>query len=403
MSAGNGTLTSAEGRRRRIAVRFVLLIGILSFFADFTYEGSRSILGPYLALLQASGTVVGLVTGFGELLGYGLRLVSGRWADISRKYWPITIFGYVVQMVSVPALALTGNWPVAAALIILERVGKAIRNPPRDVMLSHAGKQVGGYGWVFGVHEALDQSGALCGPLLVAAVLAHHGSYHQAFAVLAVPAVVNLGLVLLARLVYPRPQDLDTSPPALTSQGLPRVYWVYLAGAALVAAGFADYPLIAYHFSRAGTVAGEWVAIFYSVAMAVSGTGSLVFGRLFDRWGFGVLVALTAVSALFAPLVFLGGFWMALIGAAIWGLGIGVHESIIPAAVAPMVPMQRRASAFGLFTAGYGVAWFAGSAIIGILYDLSLTTTIAFCVVMELAAVPIFIAVSRQQTRQTDP
>ena len=138
--------------------------------------------------------------------------------------------------------------------------------------------------------------------------------------------------------------------------------------------------MIAYHFSRAGTVAGEWVAIFYSVAMAVSGTGSLVFGRLFDRWGFGVLVALTIVSALFAPLVFLGGFWVALIGAAIWGLGIGVYESIIPAVVAPMVPAERRASTLGLFTAGYGVAWFAGSATIGILYGVSLAATIAFCV-----------------------
>jgi hypothetical protein len=133
----------SDGRARRTALRFVVLIGILSFFADFTYEGSRSIIGPYLATLQATGTVVGVVTGFGEMLGYGLRLVSGRWADATGRYWPITIFGYVVQMAAVPALALTGSWPAAAALIILERVGKAIRNPPRDVMLSHAGKQVG--------------------------------------------------------------------------------------------------------------------------------------------------------------------------------------------------------------------------------------------------------------------
>ena len=378
----------------------MLLFGILSFFADFTYEGSRSILGPYLAALQASGTIVGIVTGLGELLGYGLRLVSGRWADVSGKYWPITIFGYVVQMVSVPALALTGSWPAAAALILLERVGKAIRNPPRDVMLSHAGKEAGGFGWVFGLHEALDQFGAMCGPLLVAAVLAHHGSYHQAFAVLAAPAIINLCLVALACLTYPRPQDLDTSHPVAAGARLPRVYWIYLAGAALVAAGFADYPLVAYHFSRAGTVSGEWIAIFYSVAMAISGTGSLVFGRLFDRWGFGVLIALTIVSALFAPLVFLGGFWAALMGAAIWGLGMGVHESIIPAAVAPMVPAERRASAFGLFTAGYGVAWFAGSTAIGILYDISLAAAIAFCLVTALAAVPVFVAVSHLQANR---
>jgi MFS family permease len=385
----------AERQTGRTAFRFVLLIGILSFFADFTYEGSRSILGPYLASLQASAAAVGIVTGFGELLGYSLRLVSGRMADLTGRYWPITIFGYVIQMAAVPALALTGSWPAAAVLIILERVGKAIRNPPRDVMLSHAAKQVGGYGWVFGLHEALDQFGAMFGPLVVAWVLATHGDYHRAFAVLLVPALINLALVLISRRLYPRPQDLESSPPIVRDNGLPKIYWIYLAGAALVAAGFADYPLIAYHFSRTHAVPSDWIAIFYAVAMAVSGTGSLVFGRLFDRFGFTVLIGLTLLSTLFAPLVFLGGFWAAFVGAAIWGLGMGVHESIIPAAVAPMVPKERRATAFGLFTAGYGLFWFLGSAVIGVLYDVSPTASLVFCVVVELAAVPIFIWVGR--------
>lgn len=389
-----------DRRGKPIAIRFILLIGILSFFADFTYEGSRSIIGPYLATLQASGTVVGIVTGFGELAGYGLRLISGPWADATRRYWPITIFGYIVQMASVPALALTGNWPTAAALIILERVGKAIRNPPRDVMLSHAGKQAGGIGLVFGLHEALDQFGAMFGPLLIAAILARGGGYHRAFAVLLIPALINLSLVLLARLAYPRPQDLESASTPVAGQGLAKVYLIYLAGATLVAAAFADFPLIAYHFSRAGTVARDWVPAFYAVAMAVSGTGSLVLGRLFDRWGFLVLILLTVVSALFAPLVFLGGFWVALIGAAIWGLGMGVHESIIPAAITPMVSASRRASAFGLFTAGYGVAWFAGSATIGILYDISIPATVVFCVAVDLAAVPLFVTVSRLSARK---
>ncbi len=387
-------------RDRRIALRFILLIGILSLFADCTYEGSRSIVGPYLATLQASGTAVGIVTGFGELLGYGLRLFSGRWADVTGRYWPIAIFGYVVQMASVPALALTGSWQTAAALIILERVGKAIRTPPRDVMLSHAGQQAGGYGWAFGLHQALDQFGAMVGPLAVAAVLAHHGSYREAFAVLLIPAVINLSLVLLARLLYPKPQNLDRSAPSSARTDLPRGFWIYLSGAILVAAGFADYPLIAYHFGRTGTVPGEWIAIFYAVAMAAGGTGSLALGRLFDRYGFIVLVLLTLASALFAPLVFLGGFWAALLGAAIWGLGMGVHESIIPAAVAPMVSSRRRASAFGMFTAGYGIFWFLGSAVIGILYDLSLPAVVAFCTITQLAAVPVFIAVGRRTTAQ---
>ena len=145
-------------------MRFVLLIGALSFFADFTYEGARSVLGPFLASMQASAIAVGWISGGGERLGDGLRLVSGRLADATGRFWPITIFGYVLQMASVPALALAHSWQAAAVLIILERVGKAIRNPPRDVMLAHTGQRVGGYGWAFGVHEALDQFGALCGP-----------------------------------------------------------------------------------------------------------------------------------------------------------------------------------------------------------------------------------------------
>jgi MFS family permease len=383
------------GARKSASLKFVVMVGALSFFADFTYEGSRSILGPYLALLQASATTVGIVTGFGELLGYGLRLVSGRAADRTGKFWPITIFGYVVQMFSVPALALAGNWPTAAALIILERVGKAIRNPPRDVMLSHAAKEIG-YGWAFGVHEALDQFGALFGPLLVATVLTLRGDYRLAFAALIVPGLLCLSLLLIARWLYPRPEELEGNAPDVQTQGLPRVFWLYLAGASLVAAGFADFPLIAYHFDKTSSVTKNFVPVAYAVAMAVSGTGSLVFGRLYDRLGIGILVPLTLLSALFAPLVFWGGFWAALVGAALWGLGMGVHESIIPAAVAPLVPLQRRASAYGLFTAGYGVFWFIGSALIGLLYDWSVSATIAFCVGLELAAIPLFLVVRRQ-------
>lgn len=379
----------AQGLRRR-ALRFVLLIGVLSMFGDLTYEGSRGVLGPYLGSLRASAAVIAIVTGFGELAGAVLRLFSGRLVDLTRRFWPIMIFGYVIQMIAVPALALTNSWPSAAALIILERAGKAIRNPPRDVMLSHAGERVG-YGWAFGIREALDQCGALLGPLLVAAVLAYGGDYHRAFALLLIPAMTTLCFVAAARWLYPRPQDLAFTPPDVHSRGLPRSYWIYLAGTALVAAGFADYPLIAYHLDHAGVTTGAGVAIFYSVAMAVSGAGSLLFGRLFDRWGFRILVALTVLSAGFAPLVFLGGFWVALGGAALWGLGMGVHESIIPAAVTPMVHPQRRASAFGLFTAAYGAAWFLGSAAIGVLYERSVAGAIGFCVAMEVSAIPLFL------------
>lgn len=392
---------SRPGPRQRLraaspALRFVLLVGVMSFFADFTYEGSRSVIGPFLGTLGAGALAISVISGLGEFLGYGLRLFSGRGADRTGRYWPITISGYVVQMAAVPLLALAGSWQVAAVLIIAERVGKATRNPPRDAMLSHAAAEMG-YGWAFGVHEALDQFGALFGPLLVALVLAvSNHDYRLAFAALAVPAVVTVSLVLVARRFFPQPRDLSAGPAEVSTTGLPRVFWVYLAGAALAAAGLADFPLIAFHLSAARIVSEPVVPVFYAVAMAVSGTGSLIFGRLFDRAGIGVLIPLTVAGAAYAPLVFLGGTWAALAGVALWGLAMGVQESIIPAAVAPMVSADRRASAYGLFTGGYGTAWVLGSVLIGLLFGVSLGAVTAFAVVAQLAAIPLLVAVRRR-------
>jgi MFS family permease len=390
-----------KGVRQRVshaspALKFVLMVGVMSFFADFTYEGSRSIIGPYLGTLGVGALGISIITGAGEFLGYGLRLFSGRGADKTGRYWPITISGYVVQMAAVPLLALAGSWQLAALLIIAERVGKATRNPPRDAMLSHAASEMG-YGWGFGVHEALDQFGAMFGPLLVAVILAmSQHDYQLAFASLTVPAVIMLSLLMVARRLYPRPQDLSAGPAEVTTPGLPRVFWVYLAGAALLAAGFADFPLIAFHFQQSRTMSAPLVPVFYAVAMAVSGTGSLIFGRLFDRSGIGILIPLTVVAAAYAPLVFLGGFWPSLAGIALWGLGMGVNESIIPAAVAPMVSPDRRASAYGLFTGAYGTAWMLGSIAIGALFDVSLAAVAAFAVAVQLAAIPFIVTVRRR-------
>lgn len=372
------------------------MVGAMSFFADFTYEASRSIVGQFMGLLGAGALAIAVVTGFGEMLGYGLRLFSGRSADRTGQYWPITIGGYLLQMSAVPLLAVVNSWQMAAVLVVAERIGKAIRNPPRDAMLSHAAEEMG-YGWGFGVHEALDQFGAMFGPLLVAFIVAGtHNDYRLAFAALAIPAGIMLSLLALARCLYPRPEDLGPPATTATSRGLPRVFWVYLSAAALVAAGFADFPIIAYHFQQGGVVAATYIPICYAAAMGVSGAGSLVFGRLFDRFGIRLLIPLTLISALYAPLVFLGDFWPALIGSCLWGLGMGVHESLLPAAVAPMVPSNRRASAYGLFTGIYGLAWFAGSAVIGALFDISLDAVIAFAVIAELAAIPLILAAWRR-------
>jgi len=393
-------LTRAQRAAKNVspALKFVLMVGIMSFFADFTYEGSRSIAGPYLGLLGAGAFMISVISGAGEFIGYNIRLFSGRRADRTGRYWPITIGGYILQMSVVPLLALAGSWQVAALLIIAERIGKGIRNPPRDAMLSHAAKDIG-YGWAFGVHEALDQFGALFGPLLIALVLAvSHHDYKVAFASLAIPAAIMLSLLGVARLLYPRPQDLTSGPVQVSTDRMPRVFWIYVGGAALAAAGFADFPLIAYHFQHAGTVTPALTPVFYAIAMAVSGVGSLVLGKVFDRAGIGVLVPLTIVAAAYAPLAFLGGFWAVLVGVSLWGLGMGVQESLIPAAVAPMISPDRRAFAYGLFTGIYGTAWVIGSIVIGVLVSVSLGGLVAFCVASELAAIPLILVV-RSRTR----
>jgi MFS family permease len=392
--AANSTSGASRGARRA-ALRFVILLGIVSLFADMTYEGARSITGPFLAALGASGFAVGLVAGLGELIGYALRLGSGYLADRTARYWVLTISGYALNLLVVPILALAGRWEIAAALMIAERVGKAIRTPARDAMLSHATAEVG-HGFGFGLHEALDQAGAVLGPLAVAAALAAGQGYRIGFAILLVPALLALGVLGAAWRACPRPADLEAVSIAWpgNARAFPRRFWFYLAAAAAIAAGYADFPLIAYHFGKHAVIAPNLIPVIYAAAMAVDAFAALVFGRLFDRFGLKVLIAATIVSAPFALLVFGGTAALAIAGMVLWGAGMGAQESILRATIATMVPPQRRGTAYGIFNAGYGVAWFLGSAVLGYLYDASLTGLIAFSVIAQFAAIPLLIAVA---------
>lgn len=379
---------------RKRAVQFVVLLGIVSLFADMTYEGARSITGPYLAGFGASATVVGIVAGLGELIGYGLRLVSGYLSDRTRQYWAMTIFGYVVNLLAVPLLALAGSWELAAALIIAERFGKAVRNPPRDAMLSHATCRIG-RGWGFGLHEALDQIGAVTGPLIVSAVLFFGGTYRSSFIVLLIPAIMALSVLVAARILYPAPREMEAAREDSRPTSFPKVFWIYLAGVAFIAAGYADYPLIAYHFGKVSSVPTQWIPVFYSIAMGFDAISALVFGRLFDRLGLTVMIAAVSLSVLFAPLVFLGGFGLALAGTALWGIGMGAQESVMRAAVGNMVCVDRRGTAYGVFNTGYGVFWFAGSALMGRLYDISILHLVIFAVAAQLVSIPVLLVVRR--------
>jgi predicted MFS family arabinose efflux permease len=207
--------------------------------------------------------------------------------------------------------------------------------------------------------------------------------------------VITLATLAVARITYPDPGGISARKSDIRTEGLSGTIWLYIAGAGLVGAGFADFSLMAFHFQKAGVVAGGLVPVFYALAMGTSGLGSLLFGRLFDRRGIVVLVPLTAVTALFAPLAFLGNGTAALLGTILWGVGLGVHESVMAAAVAEIVPAGRVASAYGLFNLGFGVAWFAGSAVMGVLYDISIPALVAFSIIAELAAIPIFLRLRR--------
>jgi MFS family permease len=376
------------------AIVFVVLLGCVSLFGDVTYEGARSIVGPYLGTLGATGTIIGIAAGAGELVGYGIRLASGFLTDKSKQYWPLTIAGYVINLAAVPLLALAGNWQIAVALVICERAGKGIRTPARDAMLASA-TQATGRGWGFGLHEALDQLGAVSGPLALAALLAHQVGYRAAFALLLIPATIAIVILLTARRLYPDPGTLEIKKVELAADRFPKNYWIYLLASALIAFGYIDFPLIAFHFGKSENIAASSIPLLYAVAMLSAALAALILGRIFDRIGLWANVIAVAIGALYAPLVFYGGFDAALAGMILWGIGMGVQDSILRAYIAEIVAPERRGRAYGLFGAVYGVAWFTGSATMGILYDRALPLVVILAIVSEIAAALVLAALAR--------
>jgi MFS family permease len=381
------------------AFRFVLVLGVANFFADMTYEGARSVTGPFIGTLGASAAVVGFTAGLGELLGYALRSVTGVISDRTGKYWIVTIVGYIVNMLAVPALALSGNWPLAAGLIVTERTGRAIRKPSTEAMLSFAGKQIG-RGWVFGLNEALDQAGATIGPLVISLTLFEYGNYRNAFALLLIPAVLTIAIIFAARYFFPNPRDLEVIEK-VQIEHFPGAYWLYMIAAACFAAGFADFALIAYHFQKTATLAPNLIPIYYAVAMAMGAIGGLVLGRMFDAFGLRMLLIGFFLSALSAPFLFLGNGPVALIGMVLWGIGMGAQGSLLNAIIADLVPADKRSTAFGFFDAVFGIAWFGGSWLMGVLYERSILALIIFSVALQFLSLPIFFVTNRARRKSS--
>ena len=373
---------------------FIILLGIVSLFGDVTYEGARSVAGPYMATLGASASTVGLVAGIGEFVGYALRLASGHLADRTKAYWLLTFVGYGL-LVSVPLLAFAGYWQLAALLIILERMGKAIRSPARDTMLSYATKEVG-RGWGFAVHEALDQIGAIIGPVVFSLVFLFRGGYREGFTLLWIPALLTLVVLAIARKKVPSPQKLEApgerSRPNIQGK-LPKVFWFYTVFTLLSMAGFASFQLISYHLKVQAIVPDAQIPIIYAIAMGVDALAALLVGKTYDRIG---LVSLLAVPLLTLPIPFLAfshSYSLVLVGIILWGMVMGIQETIMRAAIADLTSVERRGFAYGVFNTALGAGWFLGGALMGLLYGLSINYIILFVVVMEMVSIPLFLLV----------
>src|SRR5499427_1852296 len=372
---------------RKSAFRFIVALGFVSLFADMTYGGAHSVIGPLLKDLGATATEVGIIAGFGEMIAASLRYFSGRLADRTQAYWTITTLGYFLNLVVVPGLAFAGNWQAAALLVVAERTGKSLRGPARDVLLSEA-TEVVGYGKGFGLHAAMDQTGAVLGPLLVAVSVARTHLFGPAFLWLGLPAAGAFIALLFARWAR---SNKGTPPPPPATKDLPNVFWIYVGAAGLLALGFVDFPLLAFHFQRNSLTSPEMIPLLYAGAMGVNGLTALIFGRLFDRYGIQIISVGVVVSLLALPFGFLDGTAGVYISVACWATGLGAQDATLRSGISQVVSMNKRGTAFGAFNAAYGVLWFVGSVAMGVLYDFSLVALVLFGICAQVAAAVLFI------------
>ncbi len=390
---------------------FILGFGIVSMLMDIVYEAALSVQGPLLYSVGATAAVVGLVSGLGEATSLAGRLASGPAADRSGRYWLFAILGYAATGLAVPAMGFAGSVLGVSFLIVFERFGKSLRTPSRDAMLSHAASRVGrGKGFAF--HEALDQVGAVAGPLIAAAILqVTHNAYGPALGVMLVPGLAAIGVLLYLRHRVPHPEvfeEGDGGQPAedkaagaskdMTAQPvkLPRLFWMYTGFCGLVLAGVGTFGVMSFHMVSAHIVSASTVAVLYAVAMGVDGVFALVTGSIYDKVGVRVLFALPVVSVIVPFFAFGNSLASVVAGVVLWGASLGIQESTMRAAVADMVPGCKRATSYGMFSVFMGVGSFVGAGVTGALYSYGHAAIIVYALVLEAAAcMLLFLALRR--------
>lgn len=377
------------------ALRFIVLMGVVSLFGDIVYEGARGVTGPYLALLGASASVVGLVGGLGEFIGYALRLFSGFMADRTKAYWLFTFIGYGL-LVSIPLLSFAQSWQIAALLILLERAGKAFRSPARDTILSYATKEVG-RGFGFGLHEALDQIGAIVGPLIFSAILFAGGNYRSGFSVLWIPAMMVPVVLCIARNRLPHPEKLEIAHESGSKDNtlFSKTFVLYSLFTFFAVAGFANFPLIAYHLKMKTIVGDAQIPALFALAMGVDALTALIIGKTYDRMGLKILIIVPLLSFFIPLLAFSDMLVGVIIGTILWGIVLGIHETIMRAAVADLTDINRRGSAYGIFNTLYGLSWLLGGTLMGMLYEHSVYTLMLLAALFEVVSIPLFLMLAK--------
>ncbi len=397
--------------QKKTAFRLILLFGLVSLFGDMVYEGARSVNGPYLKTLGANAVIVGMVAGIAEFLGYAIRLASGYFADKTRAYWIFTFLGYGM-LVSVPLLSLVGIWQVAVVFIIMERLGKALRSPAKDTILSQATKQVG-TGFGFAIAEVLDQVGAISGPLIFTVLFLLLGKgdrairdYQQGYSLLWIPLILVMLCIFLAWRRVPNPQVLESSViKSPEAKKLSKTFWIYTVFTFITTMGFANFALIGYHFKAKHVLTDAQIPLFYALAMGVDAVAALVIGKAYDifktrrnneKAGLTTLIAIPAFSLFIPVFVFSTKFSLCLAGAIIWGIVMGAHETIMKSAIADLTPLKKRGTGYGIFNTAYGLAIFIGSAFVGLLYEHSIFAVIIISIVIEIAAFPVFFVLRRE-------
>jgi len=383
-----------------IAYRIIIILGIVALLGDIIYEGARSFSAPYLLTLGASAVLVGTITGAGEFLGYAVRLISGRVADSTRMYWVLTALGYGM-LITVPLLAFTGSWEMAAVLFILERIGKGIRSPPKDTILSHATAPIG-RGMGFGIHELLDQIGAVAGPVILAVALAGTGTYKEGFLLLFIPFIILIGLVLVAWRLLPDPVSFEKGHIALYSEatGIGREFIMFSVFTLLCTAGFLSFPLISFHALQTGLMVAYEIPLLYAGAMLVDAAIAPIAGRLYDTKGIILLLPIPLIGIILPFLGFGMGRELIFLSAILFGISMGIQETVLRAAIADRIHISKRGTAYGIFNTIYGAGFFIGGILVGWMYENYTAFAPAVPAMVSLAACIVFIRVWRSSDHQ---